>query len=204
MMDSIFEKLTWLDKTSNPFGVLCLDCRIFTRSMISTTKDPKVAARFNELRKSTGEQYVGKFPSNMVTVPCILAYPNHGDRKDGPLFLAKVMEDKWDIFLYNSYLYFTRSWTGDLVFRAMISITGSLVDITFIDADAQAASQNPTYIVQQVDFLIKSHLYKHEVPHPLPADLANEIQHIALFSFSQYGRWASFGTYEDTTQIRIT
>jgi hypothetical protein len=204
MSDSIFEKLAWLDKTSNPFGVRCLDCRIFSRSMLSTTKDPNVAAQFSALRKSTGTQYIGTLPPNVVTVRCDLSYPHNGQSKDGPLFTAEVMEDKWDIFLYDGYLCFVRSWTGDLVFRAKISFTMSQANITVIDANAQVASQNSAYIVQQVDFLIKSHLYKREVPHPLPADLPNEIQPIALYSFSQYGRWASFATYEDTSQIRIT
>jgi hypothetical protein len=113
------------------------------------------------------------------------------------------MEDKWDIYLYNGYLFFARSWTGDLIFRAKISFTSTQANITSVDADAEVASRNPDYIVQQVDFLVKSHLYKREVPHPLPADLPNEVQPIALYSFGQYGRWASFATYEDTSQIRI-
>jgi hypothetical protein len=204
MSDSIFERLTWLDESSNPFGVRCLDCRSFSRAWLSTTQDPGVAARFSELRKSTGEQYVGRLPPNGVMVPCDLSYPPIGQIEDGRLFVAEVMEDKWDIYLYNGYLYFARSWTGDLVFRARIAFTASGANVTSIDADAQAASPSPTYIVQQVDFLVKSHLYRREVPHPLPADLADEIQSIALYSFSQYGRRASFASYEDTTQIRIT
>lgn len=203
MAESIFEKLTWLDEKSNPFKVRCLDCRIFCRSMVSTTQDPNVATRFGELRKATGEQHVGKLPSNVITVQCNLSYPHNGQSKDGPLFLAAVMEDKWDIYLYDGYLYFTRSWTGDLIFRAKIDFNESQASITLVDANAQVGSQNPGYIAQQVDFLIKSHLYKQEVPHPLPADLTNEIQAIALYSFGQYGRWASFATYEDTSQIRI-
>ena len=204
MSNSIFKKLTWLDKTNNPFGILCLDCRAFSRPWLSTTKDPKVAAQFSELRKSSGKQHIGKLPPNVVSLACDLAYPHDGQSKDGPLFIAEVMEDKWEVYLYEGYLYFARSWTGDLVFRARINFTASQANITSIDADGQAASQNSTYIVRQVDFLVKSHLYRREVPHPLPEDLANDTQVIALFSFSQYGRWASFATYEDTTQIRIT
>ena len=202
MSTSIFEKLTWLDEESNPFGVRCLDCRIFSRSMVATTQDPTVATRFSELRKSMGEQHVGKLPSNPYTVQCRLTYPHNGQSKDGPLFIAENMEDKWDIYLYNGYLYFARSWTGDLVFRAKINFNESQAVITTIDSNAQVTSQNPLHIAQQVDFLVKSHLYKQEVPHPLPADLPNEIQAIALYSFSQYGRWASFATYADTSQIR--
>lgn len=158
MPESIFEKLTWLDEKSNPFKVRCLDCRIFSRSMISTAQDPKVAAHFGELRASTGEQYVGKLPPNTVTVPCNFSYPHDGQSKDGPLFIAAVMEDKWNIYLYAGDLYFARSWTGDLVFRAKIGFNESQAVINVIDANSQVASQDPAYIAWQVDFLVKSHL----------------------------------------------
>lgn len=203
MSESIFEKLTWLDEKSNPFKVRCLDCRIFSRSMVSTTQDSNVATRFGEFRASAGKQYIGKLPLNALTVQCNFSYPHNGQSKDGPLFIAEVMEDKWNIYLFNGYLYFARSWTGDLVFRARISFNEPQAIITEIDANSQVASQNSAYIAQQVDFLVKSHLYKQEVPHPLPVDLPNDIQTIALYSFSQYGRWASFATYEDTSQIHI-
>ena len=75
----------------------CLDCRVFSQSMLSVTEDPNIAARFCALRKSTGEQHIGKLPPNTVTVQCDLSYPYSGEIKDGPLFIAEEMEDKWDI-----------------------------------------------------------------------------------------------------------
>jgi len=202
MKELTFDKLTWLNERSNPFKVRCLDCRPFCRSMVSTTKDITIAVRFTEPRKATGEQYIGKLPSNGITLKCDLTYLHNGQDKEGALFRAEVMEDKWDIYLYAGFLYLTRSWTGDLVFRAKIDFSESQANITRIDANALVASQNNLFIINQVDFLVKSHLYKLEVPHPLPKDLPTDNQTIALFSFSQYGRWASFATYDDTSQIR--
>jgi hypothetical protein len=201
MEESIFDKLTWLDEKSNPFKMRCLDCRAFCRSMISTTKDPTVANLFVKLRKASGEHYIGKLPENVISLKCDLTYPHYGQDKDGTLFRAEVMEDKWDIYHYAGFLFFTRSWTGDLIFRAKIDFSESQANISQIDADAEVALQDNRFIVNQVDFLVKSHLYKQEVPHPLPKDLPTDNQTIALFSFSQYGRWASFATYDDTSQF---
>jgi hypothetical protein len=33
---------------------------------------------------------------------------------DGPVFRARVMEEKWDIDFFAGKLYFSRSWTGIL------------------------------------------------------------------------------------------
>jgi hypothetical protein len=38
------------------------------------------------------------------------------------MFKAAVMEEKWDVYRRGNYLYFTRSWTGDLVFAARIRV----------------------------------------------------------------------------------
>lgn len=47
--DDTFSKLIWLEADQNPFGLLLLDCRPFSTSMISTTKDPAIATRFGQL-----------------------------------------------------------------------------------------------------------------------------------------------------------
>jgi hypothetical protein len=63
-----------------------------------------------------------------------LSYPFNGESKDGPLFVAQQMEDKWDIYLYESNLYFARSWTGDLVLRAAIVFKEKVAAITEVEA----------------------------------------------------------------------
>jgi len=203
-MPSIFDTLTWLEKTNNPFGVRCLDCRLFAQSMRSTVPNLNTVAQFNGLRSSTGEQHTDQLPPNVVTVSCNLTYPYDGQSEEGPLFVAEVMEDKWDSYFYDNSLYFARSWTGSLVFRAKMRLTATEVTITTIDADAQISSPDMTHIVRQVDFLLKSHLYGWDIPHPLPVDLPPEVKPIALYSFGQYGRRALFATYEDTLPIRLT
>ena len=66
-----------------------LDCRPFTTTMMSVTSDRAVAERYAKSRQSTGEEYAGKLPSNVVSVETALVYPNNGSIPgDGALFLS--------------------------------------------------------------------------------------------------------------------
>lgn len=201
--DDLFTQLQWLEADQNPFRLRVLDCRPFSTTMISTTSDPTIAARFSQLRTASGEEYRGRQPEDAVAVPCRLSYPFRGDAQDGALFTAQQMEDKWDIYLFDGYLYFARSWTGDLVFRARIRCQAGEAVITTIEASRARALQDPALAVRMVDFLVKTHLYHTEAPHPLPRDFPQNNQSIALYSFSEYGRWAFFASFDDTIQARI-
>ena len=52
--------------------------------------------------------------------------------------------------------------------------------------------------VREVDYLIKSHILRRTVPHPLPSTVQKDPNTVALFSFSQYGNICCFGTFADT------
>src|SRR6185503_13037227 len=101
-----FAALPWLERHENPFGIRVLDCRPFTRGMISTTSDPAIARRFLELRQSDGSDQRGARPQEPVETACELVFPSDGRSAGGPLFKAQEMEDKWDVYLYDDVLYF--------------------------------------------------------------------------------------------------
>ncbi|MBN1535587.1 MAG: hypothetical protein JW908_02560 [Anaerolineales bacterium] len=193
-----FDQLTWLKKNENPFGLVCLDCRSFTQNMVTTTQDPGVARRFTELRAASGEEYSHMSLPDSVSITCALNIPINQILENGPIFKAAVMEEKWDIHLYENILYFSRSWTGDLIFKANVHVSDNNLRVFSIEINAMVNAKESAFIIRQVDFLIKSHILKQVVPHPLPVDLPNDKQTIALYSFSQYGRLASFATFEDT------
>ncbi len=196
-------ELRWLERDQNPFNIRCLDVRSFTTTMVSTAADKGQAERFLELRKSHGDQHIGKFPEAASQVDCQLVYPHQGSTRDGALFLAKVMEDKWDIFLWEGYLYFTRSWTGILVYKAKIDFLDTNAIISDISS-LQVGVQGGVWVaIASVDYLVKSHLYRREAPHTVPPTIPDDDMGIAAYSFKEYGRWASFASFEDTTRIRI-
>lgn len=196
-----FDGVRWLEADESPFGIRVLDCRPFSRSMISTTKDPGIANRFVQLRASDGREHVGKRPKDAIEAACALAYPAPDGTRDGPRFKADQMEDKWDVYLYEGVLYFARSWGGELIFTATTELRDGQLHLTSVAANPNPADGNPEIAVRVVDYLVKSHVLGREVPHPLPPSLNPDPQAIAVFSFGSYGRRASFATFEDTLGI---
>jgi hypothetical protein len=75
--------------------------------------------------------------------------------------------------------------------------------VSEVEATRGKVMDVPTLAVRMVDFLVKTHLYRIEAPHPLPTSLPDDKQTLALYSFSEYGRWAFFGSFEDTTTVRV-
>lgn len=200
-----FPDLQWLEADQNEFGLRVLDCRPFSHSMLSLTKDESVAIKFNELRRSPGTEHIGKEPDDPITADCHLTYPYSGEVHDGLLFIAEQMEDKWDIYLYDSHLYFARSWSGKLCFKAAINFThGECVVSSVQSCASDEEDVIPGFSVRQVDFLIKRHLFGQEVPHQIPRSIPESPRDIALYSFAIYGRWASFASFDDTTAVRLT
>jgi hypothetical protein len=183
----------------NRFGVDIWDCRSFTHNMESTTASFEIARRYVELRSSQGNEYLGQTPTNAHLVTCNLAYAFSERPSDGPLFKSEQMEDKWDIYLFNDELYFARSWTGELTFKARVRYEPGALYITAIAAEE---NEDPAFAPRVVDYLVKTHVLRHEAPHPLPSALPPNPRDIAVFSFSLFGRRCSFGTYADTISMQ--
>jgi hypothetical protein len=195
---SPFENIRWLEPHESPFGFRVLDCRPFTSTMISSTKDPAIAARFSSLRRSNGAQHRTAHVADSVRIPCSLNYPASGGSQDGRLFLAERMEDKWDIFLYDGRLLFSRSWTGDLAYAATVDFGDARAVVTEIETSRPQA-EDPNRPARVVDFLVKTHLHRVAAPHPLMPIPESETTGLVLGSFSEFGRWAQFGSFDDTT-----
>jgi hypothetical protein len=191
----------WLAPHQTAFGIEVLDCRPLTQALVAVTADPDVAARFVTLRQSDGRGYVGTQPANGRVTACQLRYPFGGsERLAGPMFKAQEMEDKWDLYVYDDTLYCARSWTGDLIYSARIHVADGDLTIDEIHV-AGDADEDPSYSIRALDYLIKSHLFKLGVPHPLPDARIRDPEQLAVGSFSRYGRKAWFGTFEETVGL---
>lgn len=194
----------WIPSAENPFGVDILDCRSFTQKMLAFTGDPQVAENFSALRGSKGEQYRGRTPNHSQRYACDLRYPPYdSESREGPVFKAQEMEDKWDIYLYEGHLYFVRSWTGHLEYRAEIVFHPDSSNVIAIEGPKAFVEGDASYAVAVVDYLIRSHIGRMPIPHPLPRPTVQDPRELAIFSFQQYGRRGLFGTYADTTQIPV-
>ncbi len=202
--EEALSQLRWIEADDNSYGLRILDCRPVTQGLMSVTASHEEAERFMKLCRSDGSEYCGSSPANADQIDCRLVYPYGREESpaDGPVFVAKVMEDKWNVYLFEHHLYFVRSLDGRLVFRAKEEFSKSEVVVSGIEADSKDGSE-ADLVVAQVDYLIKSYIYNCGVPHPLPRDLPGDEEGIALYSFQMYGRRAVFATYEDPTLIDI-
>lgn len=182
----------------NPYGVDLWDCATFAQSMLSTTSDASVAAQFVRLRASMGSEHRDHIPADASVTNCTLDYPAVHALSDGPLFKAKEMEDKWDVYFFHPHIYFARSWGGQLIYRATVRFENQSLVITRIES---AGGHETEFSRRAVDYLVKSHILGAAAPHPLPGDLPVEATQIAAFSFSTFGRRCAYGTYADTTVL---
>jgi hypothetical protein len=202
-MEIDFKNVKWVEADQNPYGMRILDCRSVTGHLISSSQDRNVVDRFLLQRSFDPELLKGEMPADAQVISANLVYPDPDITEYGLYYSADVMEDKWDIFHAGEHLYFLRSWTGNLIFRAHISSMDATLSVDSVEVSGDMRSGNERYSICQVDFLIKSHLYRREVPHPLPGELPDDPSALVLFSFSQYGRWAFYGSFEDTSTVRI-
>jgi hypothetical protein len=192
----------WLAASKNNFGAPVLDCRRFVANVTSWSSDPNVAKQFAQVRDRDGREYINQAPVNAVSLPSKLQFPYKGTHADGPIFLAQVMEEKWDMFLHGNQLYVTRSWTGALVIVATCVFQTNYVAIAHINIDHALAEEQTDYPEQLLDFLIKSHMSRWLVAHPLRQSWRGKsAEELAKLSFASFGRLGLFGTFENTIQL---
>jgi hypothetical protein len=196
------QKLVWLPAghPENPFPAEVLDCRAVALTFFSTTSDSGVAESFGQLRASDGRELCGRTPDAAIHCECVLRYPSNGAQKDGPLSLARQMEDKWDFFEYDNHLYVRRSWTGALTHVAELEHSADAVVIRRIHCDRNTVFDEPSFAVAQLHFLITTHLFGTLQPFPVLSDIPRAAtKAIALMGFNSYGRLAQFGNLSQST-----
>jgi hypothetical protein len=184
----------WLLGKESPFGMDVLDCRPTAQTYLSTTTDEKIAASFVANTRSNGTEFIGKLPENPVKYDAQFSFKlKHVRIKDGPLFVASCMEEKWNIYYYNQIMYFVRSWTGILVYTALCDINDDTLLLTSIAMKEQSINpRDPSFALREVFFLVVSHVIGDAYPHPVPARIGFDESDILGFSFSQYGRMGLF------------
>jgi hypothetical protein len=180
----------------NPFNKTILDIRSLTLTMLSFTSDKEVAVLFNKQRDSTGKELIHAKITNSKSLPTNLAYPHNGSKMEGAGYKAKSMEDKWDIYFWNGIMYLTRSWTGELIYKAHTIVSATNFTITNIEYSENEYTQaDPSLVIDNVHFILVSHAFGRSFPHRVPRTLIDEKQ-IALYSFNQFGHNCWYATYD--------
>jgi hypothetical protein len=180
----------WLRGAASPFPMDVFDCRAVAMTSVSTTGDPAIVESFTRLRRSDGTEHIGTSPEDPAYVELDLRIPLHGkELREGPLFKAEQMEDKWDIFLYGNMYYFVRSWTGRLMHVAHGHIRDGVLCIDgIITASRLVDERDRTFFAREAFFLLFNHVLGFEYPHPVPSYHAGDEHSIVQFSFAEFGR----------------
>ena len=184
-----------LDAEENPWGVTVFDCRGVFANMTSASSDPDIARRFVEGRASDGSGLVGAVLPFETRFREPLYYPAKPFRAQGVVVMAGQMEDKWDVFRQADGLYFTRSWTGELVYRTQIAVDGKTAYVLGIQSPE---AFDPELAEREIDFLVVSYAFGMPFPHQLSPDLPKTASHVIARSWSHHGRRGCFPTYDDT------
>jgi hypothetical protein len=92
----------WLQPSENVWRLSILDCTQFADGMTSFTSDQQIAESFNRLRTESGQELSNANLTPRQSLRCNLAYEINKQPPDGPVFKSRVMEEKWDIYLYDS------------------------------------------------------------------------------------------------------
>lgn len=186
----------WVRGDASPFGMDIFDCRAQTMTMVSMAADPSVAESFARLRGSDGSEYIGTSPEDPAFFEIELLVPLQGQvLRDGPLFKAEQMEDKWDIYRYGNMYYFVRSWTGTLVHVAHGRVREGVLCIDgIVTASQMIDERDRAFFACEVYFLLVNHVLGFAYPHPVPTYRADDEETIVRFSFSEFGRRGWYAT----------
>ena len=196
-------EMKWIEANDNPYKLRVFDCREYAVNSISTTQNEEIAKSFSSTRQSDGKEYIGKFPHNGAKVEVDLnfytkIFPGFENGiADGVLFKAKSMEEKWDIYKYANFIFYVRSWTGEIIYFSnyIDTDTGFKVDLIVLD-DSKIDDSNPQFEFLVVEYLIHSHILNLTVPHPIPKTLKDDPESISAYSFSMFGNRGYFATYD--------
>lgn len=196
----------WIDASANGFGVALVDCRPVALTYGSWSKDQNVAKCYLDLRSDSGARVRDTAPVNAARSAPHLSYPFTDARpEDGPVFRSSRMEEKWDVTWLSPFIYFTRSWTGDVVFRVEVEFGDHQMVVRELLAANPSSGKKPDeqQAACDADFLIKTLMYRWEGPHFLPCSPSDDPMTIAMASFAKFGRHGLFATYVDTTRFTL-
>jgi hypothetical protein len=189
-------KFEWHDVgEGNPFNKRILDCRDYTQNNLATTGDKSIAESFNRLRRSDGTEYLLQDFTNKIAIETNLMYPPTTSQLTNLVFKAETFDEKWDIYIYDNCFYFTRSWTGELVYKAFATVDTSNVTIYRVELQDNG-TVDKSFVISNIHFLVTTQILKGIIPHRVPTYLTTEMD-IALYSFSQFGNKCWYATYDD-------
>lgn len=192
--------MRWLEDAENPWGVPVLDLRPFALTMLSSSRDPRMATYAMSYRGDDGRAFVDQQPPSSRVTDCELRLRIDRVLLEGVLFTPTAMEDKWALYFRGGRVLCIRSWTRQVMVSAPVRIEGDDAIVgpitgTFVD------DEPPERTVRQLEFLLRSHALEDAQPAPLITEPA-ELRAAATEMFALWGRRALFATAHELPPSR--
>ena len=184
----------WVADEDNQWDVPVVDVRPVTLGLISTTSSPQYAANSGSWSGEDGTVFIGVNPRVTHRIKADLRYAIDSVFVDGVLFTPGVMEHKWVIFHHQKRIICVRSWTREVEIVAETEIEGEHLKIAAIIGDFSTQDEGPEFTIRMLDFLIRSHAMRIVHPVPVPAEIDDDPNAMAMFCFSLFGNMAHFAT----------
>jgi len=193
-----------------PTRLHCRAYELLPKEFVATIK------QFYQSQKSEKQEIFNKdfqFIYSYITMDIssqkiIFSKQQYEKMKDG--FMAEQMEDKWDIKFSNDKLYFSRSWTGDVIYIAYFKESGSiffknnkykLYRLDINRNDSEYSETDDVYDLSICVYLIERLLLNQQVAYPFRKD----VKYPELEAWSNTGR-AAFEkpkeSFDDSISIR--
>ena len=106
--------LKWIRPDQNPWGLKILDLKPISQTMLSSSKDPKIAANAISYSQEDGTTFKNYVPKSERTFSSNLTISTDKKLEEGVLFNPTTMENKWAIYFINDCLIFIRSWVREV------------------------------------------------------------------------------------------
>jgi hypothetical protein len=184
------ERARWLAADASPFGVPVLDLISVTGNYLSASRDPEIAQRAISWRSSSGDELdvtpLAGVPERRVD----LRYPCDPLLRDGLLFCPSEMEHKWVLALRGDDILIARSWLGDVAVLARGRRVGGELIIDELRVRTDAQLDRCGELVPTIDWLIRSHALRQNLPLPVHAAGAAELEADPLIAMSMFGHMA--------------
>lgn len=188
--------LNWIAPNQNPWNVEVLDLRPISQTMLSSSKDPKMASNAISYNQEDGLIFLKQTLKSKKSIESKFSFPIDSRLENGVLFIPSAMENKWAIYFHQNKILFIRSWLKEVFVIAETIQKNNQLIVKEVKGEF-TDNETKDFTESVLKFLIHSHVLKETVPAPIPKELKENTDKAGLWAFSTYGNMVHFGHFEE-------
>jgi hypothetical protein len=160
-----------------------------------------------------GEWNKSSKPHRGIEGLTFLKYKGFSELKEGFIFKASILEDRFDVYFHNNAIYFYCAIEGHCLLTANVikqdeinpSFAGDPIEDGFVVTTYYIAEQFSIFAEgldeALVDFMIKTYVLGKIAPCPLPQRCKGDFERMLNFAFYIFSNKALYGSFENTLGI---